>query len=146
MTNSVSVRRMAQQLDISYSSIQVTIKRNLSIKPYKIQISQKLQIKDFGRRQQLATLFIEMTEMNSTFSEELIMSDKAYFCLNFSVNKQNSRIWVTHNPESSHYYLFTLNMSQFGRQLRHKKLLDRIFCTDLSIFAVIVQRVIYIAN
>ena len=49
-TPSVSERQLAQQLNVSYDSVQKILKNKLSTKPDKIQIVQKLQADDFVRK------------------------------------------------------------------------------------------------
>ena len=52
----------------------------MSLKPYKIQVVQKLE--------QFAAWFINQCELNPNFTEKIIMSDEAHFHINGSVNKR----------------------------------------------------------
>ena len=71
----------------------------MSLRPYNTQVVQKLELQDYEKRKQFASWFINQSELNPNFTEKIIMSDEAYFCIDGSVNKQNGRFWAEHNPQ-----------------------------------------------
>lgn len=74
---------------------------DLSLFPYKIQLTQKLQQNDSKKRLDFANWFLKKCE-DETFLSHLMMSDEAHFYLDGMVSKQNCRIWAEENPMEVH--------------------------------------------
>ena len=73
----------------------VILKKDLKLKPYKIQLTQQLLPNDHHQRLEYKRL--RLCE-DATFIENIIFSDEARFHLTGHVNRHNSRIWSDENP------------------------------------------------
>lgn len=91
----LSQRRISSVAAISKTSVQRILKRDLKLHPYKFQMAQALNQKDFEKRLQFA---VKMEESFRCF-ENIIFSDEAHFYLNGMVNKQNFRFYSEENPQ-----------------------------------------------
>ena len=69
----------------------IIITNQLKLHPYKIQLTQELQIPDYQKRLDLACHLLQLT--SDYFTSRLIMSAEAHFYLTGHVNKQNYRYW-----------------------------------------------------
>ncbi|GBO27919.1 hypothetical protein AVEN_91553-1 [Araneus ventricosus] len=69
------------------------------MKPYVIQLVQKLKQEDCGKRMNYATFMQESME-DETMVDRLIFSDESTFHISGKVNRYNSRIWGTEKPSS----------------------------------------------
>ena len=92
-----STRKRASQLTISQSTICRILKKDLKLKPYKIQLTQQLLPNDHHQRLEYSESFLRLCE-DVTFFENIIFSDEAHFQLTGHVNGHNSRIWIDENP------------------------------------------------
>jgi hypothetical protein len=97
-----SLRRLSQQVEISISSVYRIVKRDLRLYPYKIQLVQTLMPNDYSERIQFSQWLLQSVSENSSFIENLFMSDEAHFTLSGCVNKQNCRFWASTNPHLLH--------------------------------------------
>lgn len=95
-----SVRKQAQALQISRSSVQRIVKRELNFHPYKLSIVQQLKPTDYHQRSEFAVEMLSLFEVNDDML--LFMSDEAHFHLDGFVNKQNCRYYAAENPQSLH--------------------------------------------
>ena len=95
-----SIRKRSSQLSISRSSLQRILKSDLKLFPYKIQLCQELLPKDMEARLNYAQSFLQLCEDDS-FIENVMFSDEAHFHLSGYVNRHNSRIWSSENPEQT---------------------------------------------
>lgn len=98
----MSVNRRAQHLGISRTSTWRILKKDLSLHPYKIQLTQELKPADHGQRRAFANWILQMNANDNNFCDKIIFSDEAHFHLNGYVNKQNCRIWGNENPREIH--------------------------------------------
>lgn len=96
----ISVRRLAQQLDVSYGSCRNILKRNLHMHPYKVHVYQELLPPDYIRRVAYCRFFNANLNDDDVL-DKTFFTDEAWFHLNGYVNAQNMRMWATENP---HYY------------------------------------------
>lgn len=90
-----SIRHRSQELDLSYSTTQRILTKDLHLHAYKIQITQELKPADHLKRRVFANW---MREKDADFSKKIVFSDEAHFHLSGYVNKQNCRIWGSENP------------------------------------------------
>jgi hypothetical protein len=90
-----SIRKLASATEISRSSVQRILRKQLRLKAYKIQMLQELKEQDFPKRVQFCETLLNHLNMNN-----LIMSDEATFHLTGDVNKHNCRIWASENPHT----------------------------------------------
>ena len=93
-----SVRRRAQQLNLSPSSLHDILSKDLKMHAYKIQLTQELKPADHGKRHRFAQWVLARQVENENFTKRIIFSDEAHFHLSGYVNKQNCRIWGNENP------------------------------------------------
>ncbi|CAK9813004.1 hypothetical protein ANTPLA_LOCUS7629 [Anthophora plagiata] len=92
-----SIRHRAQELDISKSSLQRILTKDLHLHAYKVQLTQKLKPTDHAQRREFVEWIMEQ-QVYADFSSKIIFSDEAHFHLDGFVNRQNCRIWGSENP------------------------------------------------
>lgn len=92
-----SLRRVAQEHDIHYSSVRNVLKRN-KCKPYKIHLLQELQEDDWDRRMEFCEIMMKKCDEDPNFLNSIVFSDEATFTLNGYVNRHNCRYWASENP------------------------------------------------
>lgn len=97
----ISVRRVAQETNLSVGTCHCILKRNLQLHSYKIHVYQELLPIDFERRTQFCQWFLD-NHNNDEAMDNIFFSDEAYFHLSGYVNSQNMRWWSAENP---HYYV-----------------------------------------
>ena len=95
----LSIRRRAQELDMSYSSLWRILRRDLGFTAYKIRLVQELKPTDFRLRREFGLWALEQLANDPLFYRKIVFSDEAHFWLNGYVNKQNCRIWAKEQPE-----------------------------------------------
>ena len=93
-----SIRRGAQQLGISKSTLANIVRHHLNLYPYKIQLYHQLTDGDTLRRFHFANVVVEMIECGQLDPGQIWFSDEAHFHLRGFVNKQNWRHWGSENP------------------------------------------------
>ncbi|TLM65355.1 DUF4817 domain-containing protein, partial [Acinetobacter baumannii] len=93
-----STRKRARALNVSRTSLQRILKKDLHMHPYKIQLVQELKETDGIQRQNYAN---EMLNRFTSFNN-IMFSDEAHFHLNGHVSKQNCRYWSPINPKLKH--------------------------------------------
>ena len=96
-----STRKRSSQLEISRTTLQRIMKKDLRLYPYKIQVTQLLKSADRQKRMDFARQFLSLNNCES-FISHLIMSDEAHFHLDGYGNKQNYRFWSTESPRNIH--------------------------------------------
>ncbi|KAF2360319.1 Protein of unknown function DUF4817 [Trinorchestia longiramus] len=96
-----STRKRFTQLKMSRRYLPRILKEDLKYHPYKIQLTQELQLMDYQKRLDFAQKVLQLAD-DENFITNLIMTDEAHFHLNGEVNKQNCRIWVSENPREIH--------------------------------------------
>ncbi|KAF2346462.1 hypothetical protein FHG87_022782 [Trinorchestia longiramus] len=96
-----STRKRSTQLTMSRKSLQRILKEDLKYHPYKIPLTQELQLTDYQKRLDFAQNVLQLAD-DENFITNLIMTDEAHFHLNGEVNKQNCSIWASENPREIH--------------------------------------------
>ena len=95
-----TIRKAAQALKISKTSLHRILKHFLNMHPYKINSLQLLSERSMGRVKCCKTITGMFKDRE--LDEKLIsFTDEAYFYLNGYVNKQNYRFWGSENPNVS---------------------------------------------
>ena len=89
---STSIHHRYQQLDLSYSTTQRILTKDLHFHAYKIQLTQELKPADHRQRRDIADWVLDNHQVDGDFAKKIIFSDEAHFQLNGYVNKQNCRI------------------------------------------------------
>lgn len=93
-----SIRHRGQELDISRSSLQRIVTKDLHLHAYKVQLAQELKPTDHAQRREFVEWIMEQQQVDADFSNKIIFSDEAHFHLDGFVNRQNCRIWGSENP------------------------------------------------
>lgn len=97
----LSLRRIAQQVQLSLSSVWKVARKHLGLKAYKITKNFALKEPDRARRTDFCHWALEKIDQDPSFLDQLWFSDEAHFHLNGYVNSQNCRIWGEENPHVS---------------------------------------------
>lgn len=93
-----STRKRSSALNVSRTSLQRILKKDLLMHPYKIQLVQELKETDAIQRVNYANeMFNRFTSFNN-----IMFSDEAHFHINGHVSKQNCRYWSPINPKLKH--------------------------------------------
>ena len=82
-----SATRHSAELEISQSTVQRILHKDLTFQPYKIVTVQQLNPRDYQQRLSFCHTMLDMFEENEDLT--LIMSDEVHFHQNCTVNKQN---------------------------------------------------------
>ncbi|KZC14885.1 hypothetical protein WN55_07749, partial [Dufourea novaeangliae] len=82
-----------QELDISRSSLQRILTKDLHLHAYKVQLTQELKPTDHAKPREFVEWIMEQQQVDAEFSNKIIFSDEAHFHLDDFVNRQNCRIW-----------------------------------------------------
>ena len=99
MSQGKSIRRAAVELEISRSSIQRMLRKDIKAFPYKLQTVHKLEEEDNDCRVEMCKTLLNHYENNPSILDNIWFSDKAVFHLSGRVNRHNTRIWETENPK-----------------------------------------------
>lgn len=94
-----STRSASIDLEISRTSVQRILRKDLGIYPYKIQVGQRLTEQDALKRLEFGNQICESIDRNLIDITKVIFSDEAHFYLDGYVNRQNYRIWGSEKPE-----------------------------------------------
>lgn len=94
----LSIRRRAQAVGLCASTLWKILRKDHSLKAYKIQLVQELKPLDPLLRRQFGEWAENELEVDPLFYRKILFSDEAHFWLNGYVNKQNCRIWSEDNP------------------------------------------------
>lgn len=93
----VSVRQIARDCNTSKSTVHSVLKKE-KWHPYKVCVVQELFADDLDRRLEFCEEITHQLEGNANFHKNILFTDEATFCLNGTVNKQNTRYWSSTNP------------------------------------------------
>ena len=74
------------------------VMKDLKLRPYKVQIVQKLHDEDTVIRLQFAREELTRIDENPSHLDQLIFSDEAHFHIDGGVNRHNHRYWAPQNP------------------------------------------------
>jgi len=89
-----SICRAAVELEISRSSIQRMLRKDIKAFPYKLQTVHKLEEDNDRRVEMCETLFYHY-ENDPSILDNIWFSDEVVFHLSGRVNRHNTRIWGT---------------------------------------------------
>jgi len=96
-----SIRKAAQALQISKTTLHRILKHFLKMHPYKITSHQLLTERAMTKRVEFCKTINGMFEDGELDEKLIIYTDEAHFWLNGYVNKQNYRFWGSENPNVS---------------------------------------------
>lgn len=91
-----SIPRRSQELGIAKTTLWRILRKDLTLHPYKIRLTQELKPMDHSKRRTFTDWALEKMRQDDQFHRKIIFSDEAHFWLNGSVNKQN--YWAGENP------------------------------------------------
>lgn len=94
-----SIRKRAQLLGLTRSSVQRILSVDLSLYPYRIQIKHTLTDADKAKRVTMCQWFMDTIEEDPHFLDNLWFSDEAHFTLYGHVNSRNNVFWGTSPPD-----------------------------------------------
>jgi len=94
---SKSLRRLSQQVNLSYGTCRTILKRDLHFFPYKVHAYHQILPRDFIMRMNFCEWFLNNLD-NDDILDISFYTDEAYFQLNGYVNSQNMRMWSAENP------------------------------------------------
>jgi len=97
-----SAVRHATTLGITPRSVQRILHNDLHYHPYKIQIVQALNTRDYGTRVRFCQETLDLIGEYEDLVNNIWMSNEAHFHLSGFVNKQNFRYWSHANPRTLH--------------------------------------------
>lgn len=92
-----TLTQLSASTSLSRSTIQRRIKKEIGLKPYKIQILQELFEEDYDMRVEMAEVLIPLLQ-DPALKDLIFFSDEANFHLSGRVHKQNCRIWAEEKP------------------------------------------------
>ena len=97
-----SIQRSSAELNISATSIQRILRRELRLFPYKIQFVQKLEPQNYDSCVEMCEILLDHFQRNPSILEQMWLSDDALFHLSGHVNRHNTRIRGLRNPVQIH--------------------------------------------
>ena len=93
--SSSSVRMIASETGIKRESVRKILRKDMKLKPYKVNILHELLAQDFLRREQFCREMLDFP-----YISDICFSDEAYFYLDKSVTSKKIRIWSDTNPHA----------------------------------------------
>jgi len=98
----ISIRRLAQQVGVSYNIAYRTVRQHLQLVPYKISLVHQLLPADHAARLHFSNWLVNVMDNDETFLNKTFFSDEAWFHLSGYINSQNARYWSSQNPHLIH--------------------------------------------
>ena len=95
----MSIRRRSAMLNIPRESLRLIMKKDLKIKPYIIQVHQRLSRAHKAARVAMCQWILEKLNEDATFHEKIWFSDEAHFFLNGNVNNKKCFFWGSSKPK-----------------------------------------------
>lgn len=92
-----STRQLARENNVSKTSVLRLLKKQ-RMHPYKVFPVHELNECDGDRRLEFCERIMDLCQLNPHFSNRILFSDEATFCLNGTINRQNCRYWSRDNP------------------------------------------------
>ena len=99
-TPTISIRRLAQQVNLTKSATQRVLRKQLKLRPYKIPNVQSLCDEARAQRKTFCEWFLQKCASRSTFLQDIWWSDEAHVYLHGDGNRQNVRIWSRSPPDA----------------------------------------------
>jgi transposase len=98
----LSLRRLAQQVDVSYKTAYRAVREQLGLHPYRVTVTHQLLPADHQARVHFCEWLGNVLQNDVSFLDNCYFTDEAWFHLNGYVNSQNSRHWCDKNPYIIH--------------------------------------------
>ena len=99
-----SIRRASSEFNISATSFQMILRRDLRFFPDKIHVVQKLEPQDYDSRMEMCETLFNHFQRNPSILEQMWFSDEALFHLSGRCNRHNTCIWGLANSAQVHEY------------------------------------------
>jgi transposase len=96
-----SIRAVSQEVNMSKSVVQRTMRQVLGYKPYKMHLTQQIYDEDQDLRVEMAEILLPILD-NRDHDGMIFFSDEANFHVSGVVNKHNCRIWSESNPHATY--------------------------------------------
>ena len=98
-----SIRKLSQQVGVSYGMSHTALKKLLFLHPYKITAVHELKPGDSAKRVAYCKWFLDFLGLEGEgILDVTFFTDEAYFHLLGYISSQNSRVWCAHNPHAFH--------------------------------------------
>ena len=98
-----SIRKLSQQVGVSYGLAHTALKKRLRLHPYKITAVHELKPGDSAKRVAYCMWFLDFLDRaGEDILNITVFMDEAYFHLSGYINSQNSRVWCAHNLHVFH--------------------------------------------
>jgi hypothetical protein len=98
-----SIRKLSQQVGVSYGTAHTALKKRLCLHPYKITAVRELKPGDSAKRVAYCEWFLDFLDREGEdILDVTFFTDEAYFHLLGYINSQNSGVWCAHNPHAFH--------------------------------------------
>lgn len=94
----MTVRKLAEKLEISYGSAQTILAKDLKLKPYKKRVVPNLSVEQ--KRKRVNFYHWVKNNFSKSDTERILFSDEKWFTLNGVYNSQNDRIWAANREEA----------------------------------------------
>jgi len=98
-----SIRKLSQQIGVSYGTAHTALKKRLRLHPYKIIAVHELKPGDRAKWVAYCKWFVDFLDCEGEDNLDVtFFTDKAYFHLSGYINSQNSHVGCAHNPYVFH--------------------------------------------
>ena len=94
-----SIRRRSMELEIPRESLRMILKSDLKLRPYTIQLHQRLSEANARERLEMCHWFLDKIESDAQFIDNLWFSDEAHFYMNGYINSKNYVFWGSSKPD-----------------------------------------------
>lgn len=93
-----SLRRLTQQVPVSYGTCRTILRKDIGLFPYKMQAYHELLPPDHNRRVLYCQWFTQHLLHNNDLLDLTFFTDEAWFHLSGYINSQTMRMWSAENP------------------------------------------------
>lgn len=93
-----SIRKLQQQHNVSYGSMQNILTKKLKFHPFKVRLVHQMNEDDPDRRLEFSEVMMTRINADANLLKRIVFSDEATFFLNGSVNRHNMSYWSEENP------------------------------------------------
>jgi hypothetical protein len=99
----MSIRKLSQEVGVSYGMAHTALKKCLRLHPYKITAVHELKPGDSAKRVAYYKWFLDFLDREGEdILDVTLFTDEAYFHMSGYINSQNSHVWCVHNPHAFH--------------------------------------------
>jgi len=95
----LSVRRQSLMIGLSTMTTHRILTTDLCLKPYRIQVKQRLKNADYGARLAMCQRFLDSNEEDNSFIDRVWFSDESHFYLDGKIHARNAIYWSDNPPQ-----------------------------------------------